>query len=617
MKKTKTPKAKPKYSLASDVGFLLDLGWQTMRPTYLLMGVRSAAEILLPVLAMLLPSRVIALLEAGAGFERLCGEILLFSLGMLLCGAGGPAIEEYTERHLIRPRQTLCSMADIKLVTTDYPHAERQEFQQLKEKRYRAICDNSSAGENGFRILRSLASSLIALGVYALVLGSLSPWLLLGVTALTGMSYLTRRAANNWVFRSRDQWTPLEHKMDYIHNEASNYRFAKDVRLFGLSGWLMELYEHYARLRDGWASRQGWVEFAADAADALVTFLREGAAYAWLLYGAVAGTMAPAAFVLYFTAVGNYSEQLMSFLREFSKLYRAHLDLAVVRELLDYPEEFRREGGRPLPQASAWELTLDHVSFRYPGAERDTIHDMCLTLRPGEKTALVGLNGAGKSTLVKLLCGLYDPTEGRVLLNGAPVTELNREEYYGLFSAVFQESAVRPYTLAKNVALTDKMDRDRVRRCLDLAGLAEKTGSLPKGMDTKLMKYIWHDGVDLSGGESQKLMLARALYKDGPIILLDEPTAALDPIAEAELYEKYGELTSGKTSLYISHRLASTRFCDRVLYLEDGRIREDGTHQELLDRQGKYYELYEIQSAYYRKNVHPQEGEQNDEAEMG
>ncbi len=158
------------------------------------------------------------------------------------------------------------------------------------------------------------------------------------------------------------------------------------------------------------------------------------------------------------------------------------------------------------------------------------------------------------------------------------------------------------------MALSDKPDRQRVIDCLELAGLREKAESLPKGLDTKLMKYIWHEGVDLSGGEVQKLMLARALYKDGPIILLDEPTAALDPIAEAELYEKYSGLTAGKASLYISHRLSSTRFCDRVLFLEHGEIVEEGSHRELLEKRGKYYELYEIQSAYYRGNPTGEEG---------
>lgn len=609
---------KPKYSMAGDVAFLLRLAWRETRPMYAWYALVIAAQVARPLIAMVFPSRVIWLLQAGVGFERLCAEILLLSLAILLCGVADTMAGTYVERkYQVLPRQALAAMADLKIITTDYPHGERQDFLNMAGKRYEIIGSNSGAGEESYRVMRGLVTASVSLAAYAVVLWSLSPWVLLAIAVLALVSFLGRRAANNWVFRNQDNWIPLDRKIEYINTEAGNYRFAKDVRLFGMSQWLLDIYSQCSRLRADWANREGRVQLAADGLAGLVTLLREGGAYAWLLYGAVTGAIDPAAFVLYFTAVGNFSQALTDFFTRFAMLYKFHLQIASVRELVDWPEEFLHEEGRPLPDSGSWELTLDHVSYRYPGAEKDTIHDLSLTLHAGERAALVGLNGAGKSTLVKLLCGLYDPTEGRVLLNGIPVTEFNREEYYGLFSAVFQESAVRPYTLAKNVALSDDPDMERVKRCLDLAGLSERVAELPRGLETRLMKHLWDEGVDLSGGESQKLMLARALYKDGPIIVLDEPTAALDPIAEAELYEKYSDLTAGKTSLYISHRLASTRFCDVVLLLEDGSVAESGTHQELLDRRGKYYELYEIQSAYYRKNPTKQEGEGEDEEEMG
>ncbi len=612
----KKDKKKLKYSMLSDMRFMLKAAWRSGPVYFPMAAIIIVTLTLIPAIAMVLPSRVIALLEQGASFERIALEIGLMSLGLLLCAAAGQGLYSYTDfRYLTSPRLRLGCDAVLKIVATDYPHGEQQDFLNASEKRLEVMNDNNSALEESFRMMQRLSTAFIGLVIYAAVLWSMSPWVLLMVAALTSVGFIARLRANSWAFKNRDNWTPFDRKLQYIMTESGNYKFAKDVRLFGISEWLCDLYDSCSRARKDWGKRQGWVEFFADAVGCLITFLREGAAYAWLIYDAVTGSVDPAAFVLYFSAVGNFSEQLMSCLKEFSDLHRAHLKIAVFRELLDWPDEFRHEGGRPVPADGGWELTLEHVSYRYPGAEKDTIHDMCLTLRSGEKAALVGLNGAGKSTLVKLLCGLYDPTEGRVLLNGIPVTEFNREEYYDLFSAVFQESAVRPYSLAKNVAMTDDMDRAKVEKCLELAGLSERVGELPKGMDTRLMKYIWHDGVDLSGGEAQKLMLARAIYKDGPIVILDEPTAALDPIAEAELYEKYSSLTAGKTSLYISHRLSSTRFCDRVLFLERGDIIEEGTHEELLDLRGKYYELYEMQSSYYRRGVN-EEGGLTDEAEM-
>ncbi|MBQ7919022.1 MAG: ABC transporter ATP-binding protein [Lachnospiraceae bacterium] len=252
---------------------------------------------------------------------------------------------------------------------------------------------------------------------------------------------------------------------------------------------------------------------------------------------------------------------------------------------------------------------MEDVSYRYPEAENDTIKHMNLTIKPGEKLAIVGLNGAGKTTLVKLLCGFLDPTEGRVLLNGEDIRKYNRRDYYDLFSAVFQDFSVLEASVAVNVAQNvDNIDENRVRLCIEKAGLTEKVNSLPAGIDSKIGRQIYEDGVELSGGQTQILMLARALYKDGAVLVLDEPTAALDPIAENDIYHKYSEMTKGKTSLFISHRLASTRFCDRILFLENGEIAEEGTHESLLAWGGGYAKLFEVQSRYYKEG-----GENNGE----
>ena len=221
---------------------------------------------------------------------------------------------------------------------------------------------------------------------------------------------------------------------------------------------------------------------------------------------------------------------------------------------------------------------------------------------PGERLAVVGLNGAGKTTLVKLLCGFYDPTEGRVLLNGEDIREFNRQEYYTLFTAVFQKFSVLEATLEENVAQTrEGIDEARVRECLEKAGLTERVAALPDDLKTHIGREVFEDGVLLSGGEMQRLMLARALYKNAPILLLDEPTAALDPIAENDIYQKYAAMTVGRTSVFISHRLASTRFCDRILLIDGGVIAEQGSHEELLACGGKYAGLFEVQSKYYRE----------------
>ena len=217
---------------------------------------------------------------------------------------------------------------------------------------------------------------------------------------------------------------------------------------------------------------------------------------------------------------------------------------------------------------------------------------------------MVGLNGAGKTTLVKLICGLYDPTEGCVMLNGKDIRDYNRRDYYKMFAAVFQDFSLMAVSVAANVAQTeDNIDYARVKDCISKAGLTEKIESLPEKYESKLNRDVYEDATTLSGGETQKLMLARALYKNAPFLILDEPTAALDPLAESDMYNKYNEMAHGRTSVYISHRLASTRFCDRILFISDAVISEEGTHDELMRAGGKYAELFTVQSKYYKEGA--------------
>lgn len=270
------------------------------------------------------------------------------------------------------------------------------------------------------------------------------------------------------------------------------------------------------------------------------------------------------------------------------------------------PDGFVNDGKECLDTEGnrAVDITFEHVFFRYLDAEADTLRDLSFHIRAGEKLALVGLNGAGKTTCVKLMCGLYHPTGGRILINGKDMSKLSRDEYYRLFSVVFQEANFMPFTIAQNVSgAMEDMDRERVKSCLELAGLWDRVQKLPYGMDSLLNRELNEDGVELSGGERQKLLLAKALYKKAFVVILDEPTAALDPIAENELYQSYGELTEGRTSLYISHRLSSTRFCDRILFLENGRITETGNHEALMAAKGAYAHMYEVQSHYYKKKA--------------
>ena len=375
---------------------------------------------------------------------------------------------------------------------------------------------------------------------------------------------------------------------------------AKDIRIFSLQNWLNDLLDGVDNVYLDFRIRVERILLLADITDLVLTMARNGIAYAYLLNMAIHDGLTVSQFVLYFTAVSTFTTWIMGILQKATKLHKQSLDISQVREFLEYPELFLFEEGMAVPKADAYELKLENVSFRYPGAEQDTIHNLNLTVHPGEKLAIVGLNGAGKTTLVKLLCGLFDPTEGRVLLNGMDIRGFNRREYYGLFSAVFQEFSILDVTVVENITqTTEEFDEKKLWDCIEKAGLTDTIKELPNGLDTHVGREVYLDGVLFSGGQTQRLMLARALYKDGPILMLDEPTAALDPIAENDIYMKYNDMTAGKTSMFISHRLASTRFCDRIIFVADGHIAEEGTHESLLALGGEYAKLFEVQSRYY------------------
>lgn len=305
--------------------------------------------------------------------------------------------------------------------------------------------------------------------------------------------------------------------------------------------------------------------------------------------------------MLYFTAITSLSNTLTGFADHFNNIHKYDLQITELRKSEKITSSRNRGKGIPVPHDRI-DIEFKNVSFRYPNAESDTIRNISFRIRPGEKVALVGINGAGKTTIVKLLCGLYLPTEGEILLNGHPVNDYNIREYYSLFSAVFQDINLMPISIAENIACTtekENIDRSRVMRALEEAGIGEKIKSLKDGIDTLYNKEVNPEAADFSGGEKQKLALARAIYLSRPMLVLDEPTSALDPIAENEMYLQFDKITENQTALFISHRLASTRFCDKILHLENGKIIEEGTHAQLMEKGGKYAEMFRLQSQYY------------------
>lgn len=454
----------------------------------------------------------------------------------------------------------------------------------------------------------TIASIALAWPVFVPVPGEGVPWGTIAMTLFIVISVLYSVHAENKLYRMKeeglDDMAAQMRRLRYLNGYILENRGAKDIRLYRqqgmlrkLSNDLMEKVEELSQDRAALRSRSNAVRGALAQAIVCLAYLAVG-------IRALSGIFSIGSVVQYAGAVTQLSEGIRSLVYS---LQHIRMQGPHCQEYLDFigegedPKRYRRrqDGMLPLPACEEWEIVFDHVSFRYPGTEEWALRDLSLRLRRGSHYALVGQNGSGKTTFVKLLCRLYDPTEGRILLNGQDIRQYSYEEYCRLFAVVFQDFQVFALPLGENVAASMHYDKEKVQRCLDRAGIGEWARSLPKGLEQPLYT-VDRDGVNLSGGEAQKVAIARALYKDAPFLILDEPTAALDPLAEAEIYSGFRGMVQQKGALYISHRLSSCRFCDTIAVFEEGRLVQQGSHEELLAREdGPYARLWQAQAQWY------------------
>lgn len=610
MKQTQTM-PKRYTSIWQNIVYAYRLLFQSSPIAILAVPAMVALSVLLPVIQNVLPALIVAMIEQGSIRRFL---LALAGAGVLFAGAKWLQ-NSLQQKNLVYAQK--CRMEAItrfyrKYATTSYqnvePHSKQVDFQNA----FSALNgDNWGIGQF-FRKTPLFVYNLIGLVLYAGFLTAIDVKILLILIAMTVSCLVFERVSYRYQQRSRSEEGACKQDTFLLRNYCCGIENAKDIRLYGIENWfpkrMKQVYDRRIRIN---ANIWGRMKLM-DISNAAFLVARDIVAYGLLIRQVLAGQLSVAEFTFFIGIISGFTAWLTEMVTNFSYLRKAAIQQVYLRAYMEMDDCLMQGSGEELaPLSCPPSIEFRDVTFTYPETDKPVLEHLNLTIRPGQKIALVGANGAGKTTLVKLLTGLYRPDSGEILLGGRNIESYSQEEYFDLIGTVFQEPFLMAFSIEENIACCDEQqaDHQRVCRCLQRAGLWERIERLPKGVKTPYTKELYEDGESFSGGEAQRLMLARALYKDAPVMVLDEPTAALDPLAEAQMYAQYNDLTANKTSIFISHRLSSTQFCDRVLYLEGGKIVEDGTHQQLMALGGSYAKMFAYQAYYYQKRL----GERPDE----
>ena len=449
------------------------------------------------------------------------------------------------------------------------------------------------------RLLELLTSS-IGFILYGIILVYVHPIVLVALIVAYGINMVVTLYAEKKKQLLKDDVAKAERKMNYFAYNTRGLSIAKDIRVYSMREWIRQMATMARFDKKNVDEKVYKYQVVVLIVNGVVVLVRDGVVYSILIWLTLKGDVTIGNFALYAAAVNGLGDWLTQITTGIGAFREADNNVTDFRQFLSLPDG-RIESKEPLELVSNLGIKLDNVSFSYDG-KNNVLDNVSLEVKPGEKIAVVGSNGAGKTTLIKLIGGLLHPNCGQILLNGVSVSSISQEDYSKAISAVFQDSALLPVSIKQNIVMNDReIKEDKLTRVVTLVGLEDKIASLEMGIDTPLVKHISENGTEFSGGEVQKLLLARAIYKDSPILILDEPTAAMDPIAEQNVYLKYNELAKDKTAFFISHRLSSTRFCDKIILIDGGKIREVGTHDELMNKRGLYHDMYMIQSKYYQE----------------
>lgn len=582
--------------------FLLRYSWKFSKQYVICIFALQIISSLIPLLQVVLPKFI---LDELVGRQRM--NVLILYVAMLVGYnlVGGLLVDFlrgkcFTTKGVVFTR--FQSMLAERLARCDYEQLENPEFLDIKERAGKFLYANGQ----GFGVVLDsavniLGKAFVFIGLMTIIV-TLNIWIVLLFVGLVMLNaFVEGRVKENYVKWDMEK-VPIERKTSYFLDLVENVSYGKEIRIYNLSSWLVKKITAHLKLSDEFYIRQTKSYNKSNYFNTFTRFLREVISYVYLCMKVVKREIGIGDFTMYLAAIAQFSTAMNDVMESVLNIKQFSFYYDALEKYMNIPCKMREGEQLPLDETK-FEIEFRNVSFKYEKSDTYALKNVNLKIVPGEKLAIVGENGAGKSTFVKLICRLYDPTEGAILLNGTDIRRFEYDSYMKILSVVFQDYKLFAFTVKDNIAFEEAADvtDEKIEDILIQSGFENRLRKLEKGVHSNIYRNFELDGFEPSGGEGQKLSLARALYKDSPVVILDEPTAALDPRSEYEIYQHFNQMVKGKTAIYISHRLASCRFCDRILVLMNGQIKEYGTHEELMNKGGIYLEMFHMQAQYYQE----------------
>lgn len=582
------------------INYFSNIIWKHSKMYFLLFIIYTILNSINPFVTMVVTRNILSELSGAKNVQYLISQVIIAVSSLLFVTVGCSLLDYLMNNKILVLDDIFRENMGKKAMNMDFAYTENVKILELSERATTGMSFYSGGIKGIMTNLVTIISKILVFLGTTYIISKLNFFIIIILFALTVLNCLIQFKIKAL---DRNFWNSavgINRTYSYFCDMAKDFRCGKDIRLHNAKELVFYELDKFTEEFDEFSSRHfsklsflSIFEVFFIASQLLVIFI-------FITRQTVNGYFTIAEFTLYISAAILFTTSLKETIEQTLELRKKAFFTSEYVNFMNIQNEIN-SGSTLLPNSKNFELEFVNVSFHYPNKPEIILDQVSLKIKKGEKLSIVGLNGAGKTTLIKLMIRLYDPTEGKILLNGIDIKEYDYKKYLEIFSVVFQDFSLFAFSVKENIVVNQEFEENRLKQAIEKAGIEEKINKLDRNIDTSLYKIFDEEGVEFSGGESQKLAIARAYYKDAPIIVLDEPTSALDPYAEAEIYSKLNELVQDKTAIYISHRMSSCKLCDRIIVLHKGKIIEEGTHNQLISNNlGSYYELYNAQAEYYK-----------------